>query len=256
MPIATTDTKYHDGAPHPQDRGGFTQWFGSCSLTNILYAPDYNVVWKQSQWWMWHYKHQRAPEVLDIHGIIRAFRAQDENAHAVIDTCMDCCAKRWQTREGTYQLKQRRLLSDVRDPPEQGFFFFPFLHCRTSARHCRSTTGMSEERNQIFPKAKANKNKHTHQTKQHPQKAKPGKDPGKFARYPHLIHSPHHPSFFRYPFGSSPLAQDCLGSSPRGQVGLGFQSPRFSGSLVFFLAITPQWFPETYCSWLYFHTTR
>ena len=40
---------------------------------------------------------------------------------------------------------------------------------------------MSEERNQISPKAKANKNKHTNQTKQHPQKAKPGKDPGKFA---------------------------------------------------------------------------
>ena len=30
----------------------------------------------------------------------------------------------------------------------QVFFFF-FLHCRTSARHCRSTTGMSEERNQM-----------------------------------------------------------------------------------------------------------
>ena len=41
---------------------------------------------------------------------------------------------------------------------------FFFLHCRTSARHCRSTTGMSEERNQISPKAKANKNKHTNQT--------------------------------------------------------------------------------------------
>ena len=26
--------KYHDGAPHPKDRGGFTQWFGSCSLIN------------------------------------------------------------------------------------------------------------------------------------------------------------------------------------------------------------------------------
>jgi len=40
---------------------------------------------------------------------------------------------------------------------------------------------MSEERKQISPKAKANKNKHTNQTKQHPQKAKPGKNPGKFA---------------------------------------------------------------------------
>ena len=33
---------------------------------------------------------------------------------------MDHCAKRWQTRKGTYQLKRRRLLPDVRDPPEQG----------------------------------------------------------------------------------------------------------------------------------------
>ena len=64
--------------------------------------------------------------------------------------------------------------------PGDCFFFFS-LHCRTSARHCRSTTGMSEERKQISPKAKANKNKHTKQTKQHPQKAKPGKNPGKFA---------------------------------------------------------------------------
>ena len=32
---------------------------------------------------------------------------------------MDYCAKRWQTREGTYQLKRRRLLPNVRDLPEQ-----------------------------------------------------------------------------------------------------------------------------------------
>ena len=86
-------------------------------------GPDYNEVrkkWKQSQWWMWHYKDQCAPEVLDINGFIRACRGKDENAHAEIDTYMDYCAKRWQTREGTYQLKRRRLLPDVRDPPEQG----------------------------------------------------------------------------------------------------------------------------------------
>ena len=69
---------------------------------------------------MWYYKHQRAPLVLDINGFIRAFRGKDENARAEIDTYMDYCAKRWQTREGTYQLKRRRLLPDVRDPPEQG----------------------------------------------------------------------------------------------------------------------------------------
>ena len=36
--------KYHDGAPHPKDRGGFTQWFGSCSLINTLY------VWFPASW--------------------------------------------------------------------------------------------------------------------------------------------------------------------------------------------------------------
>ena len=50
---------------------------------------------------------------------------------------------------------------------------FFFLHCRTSARHCRSTTGMSEERKQISPKAKANKNKHTNKaTPTKPNQAK------------------------------------------------------------------------------------
>ena len=33
---------------------------------------------------------------------------------------MEHSAKRWQTREGTYQLKRRRLKPDVRDPPEDG----------------------------------------------------------------------------------------------------------------------------------------
>ena len=27
--------KYHAGTPHPNDRGGFPQWFGSCSLMSI-----------------------------------------------------------------------------------------------------------------------------------------------------------------------------------------------------------------------------
>ena len=36
--------QYHDGTPHPKDRGGFTQWFGSCSLINTLY------VWFPASW--------------------------------------------------------------------------------------------------------------------------------------------------------------------------------------------------------------
>ena len=35
---------YHAGTPHPNDRGGFTQWFGSCSLMSTLY------VWFPASW--------------------------------------------------------------------------------------------------------------------------------------------------------------------------------------------------------------
>ena len=38
--------KYHAGTPHPNDRGGFTQWFGSCSLMSTLY------VWFPASWAM------------------------------------------------------------------------------------------------------------------------------------------------------------------------------------------------------------
>ena len=36
--------KYHAGTPHPNDRGGFTQWFGSCSLMSTLY------IWFPASW--------------------------------------------------------------------------------------------------------------------------------------------------------------------------------------------------------------
>ena len=36
--------KFHAGTPHPNDRGGFTQWFGSCSLISTLY------VWFPASW--------------------------------------------------------------------------------------------------------------------------------------------------------------------------------------------------------------
>ena len=39
-----TQRKYHAGTPHPNDRRGFTQWFGSCSLMSTLY------VWYPASW--------------------------------------------------------------------------------------------------------------------------------------------------------------------------------------------------------------
>ena len=44
---------------------------------------------------------------------------KEEDTRVEVDAYFDHCGKRWQTREGTYQLKRRRLLPDVRDPPEQ-----------------------------------------------------------------------------------------------------------------------------------------
>ena len=35
--------KYHAGTPHPNDRKGFTQWFGSCSLSTLY-------IWFPASW--------------------------------------------------------------------------------------------------------------------------------------------------------------------------------------------------------------
>ena len=86
-------------------------------------GPAHNAVqawWEQCQEWMLYYKGQCAPLVQDFKGFLQAFRGKEEDARAEVEAYMEHCAKRWQTREGTYQLKRRRLLPDVRDPPEQG----------------------------------------------------------------------------------------------------------------------------------------
>ena len=85
-------------------------------------GPAHSAVqawWEQCQEWMLYYKCQIAPLVLDIKGFLHAFRGKEEDARVEVDAYMEYCAKRWQTREGTYQLKRRRLLPDVRDPPER-----------------------------------------------------------------------------------------------------------------------------------------
>ena len=76
--------------------------------------------WEQCKEWMLYFKCQSAPLVLDLQGLLQAFRGKEADARAEVEAFMEHCAKRWQTKEGTYQLKRRRLLPDVRDPPEQG----------------------------------------------------------------------------------------------------------------------------------------
>ena len=75
--------------------------------------------WEKCKEWMLYYKGQSAPLVYDLQGLLQAFCDKEEDARAEVEAYMESCAKRWQTREGTHQLKRRRLLLDVRDPPEQ-----------------------------------------------------------------------------------------------------------------------------------------
>ena len=52
--------------------------------------------------------------------VVYRFSGARRKLRTEVETFMEHCAKRWQAKEGTYQLKRRRLLPDVRDPPEQG----------------------------------------------------------------------------------------------------------------------------------------
>ena len=74
--------------------------------------------WKQCKEWMAHFKGQNAPLVFDFKSLLKALSGKEAEAQSEVDAFMEHCAKRWQTREGTYQLKRRRLKPDVRDPPE------------------------------------------------------------------------------------------------------------------------------------------
>ena len=60
--------------------------------------------------------------------LLKAFSDKEAEAYSDVDAFMEHCAKRWQTREGTYQLKRCRLKPDVRDPPESGSADVELLH--------------------------------------------------------------------------------------------------------------------------------
>ena len=74
--------------------------------------------WGQCKEWMSHFKGQSTPLVFDFKSLLKALSGKEAEAHSDVDAFMEHCAKRWQTREGTYQLQRRRLKPDVRDPPE------------------------------------------------------------------------------------------------------------------------------------------
>ena len=55
---------------------------------------------------------ESAPFVFDFQSLLKALSDKEAEAHSDVDAFMEHCAKRWQTREGTYQLKRRRLKPD------------------------------------------------------------------------------------------------------------------------------------------------
>ena len=73
--------------------------------------------WKTCKDWMARYKTHSEPFIYDIKKLFKALSDKEAAAQSEVDAFMENCAKRWQTREGTYQLKRRRL-PDVRDLPE------------------------------------------------------------------------------------------------------------------------------------------
>ena len=71
--------------------------------------------WRQCKEWMLSYKGQNPPGVFNFQSLLKAFTAKEAEAQSELNAFMEHCAKRWQTKEGTYQLKRRRLKPDVRD---------------------------------------------------------------------------------------------------------------------------------------------
>ena len=67
---------------------------------------------------MAHFKEQSEPFVFDFKKLLLALSDKEAVAQSEVAAFMENCAKRWQTREGTYQLKRRRLKPDVRDSTE------------------------------------------------------------------------------------------------------------------------------------------
>ena len=76
--------------------------------------------WKQCRSWMAQFKEYGEPHTFNFKKLLKALSYKEAIAQAEVDSCMENCAKRWQTREGTYQIKRRRLKPDVRDLPDPG----------------------------------------------------------------------------------------------------------------------------------------
>ena len=77
------------------------------------YQREVEYNWQQCKEWMMRYKTHIVPFDMPFHALIQALRGKQLEARQQVDYFMHYCAKRWQTKEGTYQIKKRKL--DVRD---------------------------------------------------------------------------------------------------------------------------------------------
>ena len=75
--------------------------------------------WKQCGSWMAQYKGYVEPYTFNSKKLLKALYHKEGAAQSEVDFFLENCAKKWQTREGTYQIKRQRLKPDVRDPPER-----------------------------------------------------------------------------------------------------------------------------------------
>ena len=75
--------------------------------------------WKQCGSWMAQYKGYVEPYTFNSKTLLKALYHKEGAAQSEVDFFLENCAKKWQTREGTYQIKRQRLKPDVRDPPER-----------------------------------------------------------------------------------------------------------------------------------------
>ena len=64
------------------------------------------------------YKGYVEPYTFNFKKLLKALYHKEGAAQSEVDFFLENCAKKWQTREGTHQIKRQRLKPDVRDPPE------------------------------------------------------------------------------------------------------------------------------------------
>ena len=81
-------------------------------------SKEVQAWWKQCKDWMALYKEQSTPFVFEFKSLLQALSEKEAAAQSEVGACMEHCAKRWQIRNCTYQLKRRRLKPDVRDSLE------------------------------------------------------------------------------------------------------------------------------------------